>query len=64
MTLYGDMNVMDCYVAIKDMMQHMISTQHILPSLDVDVNPNFTTVLKNHVESYTPTYQLYPIISP
>ena len=21
---------MDCYVAIKDMMQHMINTQHIL----------------------------------
>ena len=28
-TLYGDINVMDCYVAIKDMMQHMINTQHI-----------------------------------
>jgi hypothetical protein len=31
-TLYDDMAVEDCYVAIKDMMKHMISSQHVYVS--------------------------------
>jgi hypothetical protein len=28
-SLYSDMDVMNCYVAIEDMMRHMISSQHL-----------------------------------
>jgi len=31
-TLYDDMAVEDCYVAIEDMMKHMISSQHVCVS--------------------------------
>ena len=31
-SLYGNMEVRDCYVAIADMMKHMISSQHIYVS--------------------------------
>jgi hypothetical protein len=31
-SLYGDMEIMDCYVAIADIMKHMISSQHIYVS--------------------------------
>jgi hypothetical protein len=36
-TLYGEMNVMmDKYVAIKNMMRHMISAHHVLVSTTID----------------------------
>ena len=35
-TLYGDMNVMNKYVAIEDMMKHMISTNHVHVSSTID----------------------------